>query len=701
MIVGSPGVGKSDIVEEAAQSAGAKTIIFHPVISDPTDFKGFPFAKNGEADFLPYGDLKQLIEAKEPTVAFLDDIGQAPPSVQASCFMGHEKVVTKNGIKEISEIRENDYVLTGVNKFERVTNVFEREYEGDINIITTKHCLNMSPTDEHPVYIKKMNQDESLIEENRRNMKKTFEIGFFPATAIKRHDYIGIPVIEPYFDSDRVEVYKTSGFIKYYKLSNEFISILACYCACGSYDPDGGRLKNGSIVLRLPYTAKKADISRDIIKKIMGQTKNYEFYFKKLEREKVKQEIYELSGYRFADFVRKHCGEGDSKQIPYFILNHKDENILKTFLIEYQKFSGWFHVYKQEMTSSAMYTHSDKMAMQIQQAFMRFGSLPEIKKVSGDSNRWTDNLKYFDCNKEIYAVYVRDTKGLSIYGQTGYGIDPTDEPNFENGLMWTRVLSVDKQRVSVKVYNLEVEGSHTYTVSNMLVHNCMHLLQKREIGGKKISDNVVFIAATNEKKDKAGVKGILEPVKSRFFSIIRLEPNVQDWIKWAIKKDISIETIAFVRGFPDYLQGFEPSVLMQNTPSPRTIEHADRLYQMFKDSDSSILYEAVKGAAGEKYAIEFLAFIDSMKELPTLQEIIDNPCMAKIPEEISLKFAVSTMLGANTSKENIEKISRYIERLDHEFQFKYYSDILERKPEIGETSIYTNWILKNKDLIAA
>lgn len=86
LIKGAPGVGKSAIVEQAAAEVGADMILSHPAVSDPTDAKGLPWVgKDGEsATFLPFGELAQAIKADRPTVWFLDDLGQAPPAVQAS-----------------------------------------------------------------------------------------------------------------------------------------------------------------------------------------------------------------------------------------------------------------------------------------------------------------------------------------------------------------------------------------------------------------------------------------------------------------------------------------------------------------------------------------------------------------------------------------------------------------------------------------
>lgn len=86
LLTGAPGVGKSSIVESSARAVGYEVILSHPVVSDPTDAKGLPWpGKDGEsATFLPFGDLARAIKATQPTVWFLDDLGQASPAVQAS-----------------------------------------------------------------------------------------------------------------------------------------------------------------------------------------------------------------------------------------------------------------------------------------------------------------------------------------------------------------------------------------------------------------------------------------------------------------------------------------------------------------------------------------------------------------------------------------------------------------------------------------
>lgn len=88
LIVGSPGIGKSDLVRQVADELSYDLIVTHPVVDDPTDYKGMPAVVTREgapaAQFLPFGDLWKMIEATEPTLVFMDDLGQAPPAVQAA-----------------------------------------------------------------------------------------------------------------------------------------------------------------------------------------------------------------------------------------------------------------------------------------------------------------------------------------------------------------------------------------------------------------------------------------------------------------------------------------------------------------------------------------------------------------------------------------------------------------------------------------
>lgn len=86
VIVGKPGIGKTDITEQVAHTVGADFIRSHPALDDPTDGKGLPgFTTKGtkkEARFFPIGQFRAVLNATRPTIWLLDDFLQAEHAVQ-------------------------------------------------------------------------------------------------------------------------------------------------------------------------------------------------------------------------------------------------------------------------------------------------------------------------------------------------------------------------------------------------------------------------------------------------------------------------------------------------------------------------------------------------------------------------------------------------------------------------------------------
>lgn len=221
----------------------------------------------------------------------------------------------------------------------------------------------------------------------------------------------------------------------------------------------------------------------------------------------------------------------------------------------------------------------------------------------------------------------------------------------------------------------------------------MQLLLERKINDIKVSDNVVFIAATNRRSDKAGVSGILEPVKSRFASIIDLDVNIDDWCEWAVSENLPIELISFIRFRPQMLNNFEATKEIKNSPNPRTIENVGKLFSL--GLPDALKFEAFKGAVGEGFAAEFIAFLDIYKLLPSIDRIILDPDKVEIPKEPSQLFAISTALATRVKDINATNIFAYLNRMPVEFQVISVKDMLNRNSEVSSFDAFVQWAIKN------
>jgi hypothetical protein len=218
----------------------------------------------------------------------------------------------------------------------------------------------------------------------------------------------------------------------------------------------------------------------------------------------------------------------------------------------------------------------------------------------------------------------------------------------------------------------------------------MQLLLARRVNGHVLPDCVTFIATTNRRTDRAGVSGILEPVKSRFATIVELEADINDWSTWAFSAGIAPELIAFLRFRPDTLSNFQPSADLVNSPSPRTWSHVSRLLAL--NLPEPILRASIIGAVGEGAAIEFLAFRALYKSLPTIDGILIDPDNAVIPKDPGTLYAVTTALGMRANQTTFTNLAKYATRMVDdgrgEFAVLLVRDALRKDPTVQHTAAF-------------
>jgi len=215
----------------------------------------------------------------------------------------------------------------------------------------------------------------------------------------------------------------------------------------------------------------------------------------------------------------------------------------------------------------------------------------------------------------------------------------------------------------------------------------MQLLLARRVNGHVLPDHVTFVAATNRRTDRAGVSGILEPVKSRFVSIVELEADLDEWCQWAFGAGIPSELVAFLRFRPELLSQFKASADLTNSPVPRTWSHVAQLLAL--SLPPAVENHAVAGAVGEGAAAEFLAFRRLFQELPSIDGILIDPDASDIPTKPATLYAVTTALGVRATVQTFGRIGRYAVRLmdggHGEFAALLLRDCVRREKKILQT----------------
>lgn len=222
----------------------------------------------------------------------------------------------------------------------------------------------------------------------------------------------------------------------------------------------------------------------------------------------------------------------------------------------------------------------------------------------------------------------------------------------------------------------------------------MQLLHGGRLNGHQISEHVVFIGATNDTSHRAAVNGIIEPVKSRFDTIVNLEVSVDDWVDWALKHDVPEELVGFIRFRPDLLCKFEPTRDLTNSPCPRTVTAAGKWIKAgITDHDT------LAGAAGAGFAAELLGFLRVFQHLPSIPQILREPGTAPIPRDPSGLFAVCAALTRKFNAQNAAPIFIYLARLPKEHQMLLVRDAQRANPDLTGTKPYIDWAIRNANAL--
>lgn len=199
------------------------------------------------------------------------------------------------------------------------------------------------------------------------------------------------------------------------------------------------------------------------------------------------------------------------------------------------------------------------------------------------------------------------------------------------------------------------------------------LVLDRKLGDYELPKNCRIVAAGNRVADRGVVNQLAAPLRNRFAQF-ELVPSVDDWAAWATKNDVKPEIIAFQRWKQDQLHDFEPD--MTAFPSPRSIVMASDLMKTNPSADLELpLLESV---CGRGWALEFVGFLRTWRQLPDLDDVIANPETADVPTEPSTLYAVAGALAAKADHSNFSSICKYARRMGYEFATLLGLDVLAR-----------------------
>ncbi|GIV03819.1 MAG: ATPase [Fimbriimonadales bacterium] len=235
------------------------------------------------------------------------------------------------------------------------------------------------------------------------------------------------------------------------------------------------------------------------------------------------------------------------------------------------------------------------------------------------------------------------------------------------------------------------------------------LVLDRKLGDYVLPPGWAIIAAGNRSTDRAIVNQMSTALKNRF-THINFEVNLDDWCDWALRNNIAIEVLGFIRFRPMLLNEFEQRndskeerervqrlKDAQAFATPRSWEFLSKVIQ--QKPSANIEYELYSGIVGEGAAAEFMGYLKYYRDLPNLDALLMNPGAAKVPEEPATLYALATGLATKATQDNMERVVQYTLRLPAEFQVLLMKDAITRDNSLTQTKAFNDWAVKNSDVL--
>ena len=218
------------------------------------------------------------------------------------------------------------------------------------------------------------------------------------------------------------------------------------------------------------------------------------------------------------------------------------------------------------------------------------------------------------------------------------------------------------------------------------------LVLDRKLGEYELPEGWVVIAAGNPASERGVHFAMPRPLRNRFVHL-DLEPDFDDWCRWAVKARIRPEIIAFLRFKRELLHDAKVTSDANAWPTPRYWEMASNVLNGFSRLQPNAISEAseieaklLEGTVGQGAALELVAFLRLFRQLPSIDEILLNPDGAPLPAEPSAQIAIATALGRVLTDNSIVKGMTYLNRMPAELREAY----LKLSPHPGQLATFVN-----------
>lgn len=376
------------------------------------------------------------------------------------CFVAGTLVYTDNGYKKIEDIQEGDMVLTHENRFKPVV-IPMSKIANEIYELNAMGSEKLYVTKEHPFYTRKRYReyDGSKYENNKSKAVRKFkDPTWVNAEDLTKDDFLGVSVNNesklPTWDG--IDYKGPGGYPKHKNsiMDNKAFENEHFWWLVGRYIGDGW-------VRDYEHPSGKYHDERVVICCAKNETIEIESRLEKLEwlgswsiSEEGAVYKYHITNKEFKRYLDQFGHKAHGKHLTNDIYD-LPVTYLRDFISGYFSADGSLDGVVYKMTTVSQH--------------LVYGMARCINKAYKAPTSILKTIRPKTCVIEGRTVNQRDTYTLTFKKKS----KKQDNAFYEDGYVWYPINDIKKQDdFNDYVYNMEVEDDNSYTVNNIIVHNC-------------------------------------------------------------------------------------------------------------------------------------------------------------------------------------------------------------------------------------
>jgi len=296
--------------------------------------------------------------------------------------------------------------------------------------------------------------------------------------------------------------------------------------------------------------------------------------------------------------------------------------------------------------SQLIYEYAEQKAKQLNKELLIWHLLTEEQKKELIENK--EKLKNSFILVDIKLQSIGDISKLT-------GIPIIVNGNGEHKIIWELPLFLKvltKEESSGVLFLDEINMA-----SPSLQSTVFEVLLQRKIGEWKLSNNILVIGAGNTLDVNISANPIPRPLINRCVFIKFDGFDLEDWIKWAISKQLDERVISFVKMFKELYKDAEEE--LETSTRPRSYEILSDLIK--NENDIDFIELVAFGTLHRSTGAEFINFIKLFDKLD-YEKYINEPKLFE-EEETQVKYAIITLIARNINQIDIKRLMNFINQV--------------------------------------